>query len=67
MIGYGSYNIYKCVQVYIWSYIVMLLTKYINTIIHKDICNQWAHLNLIQTRNVIIPNTIIYDYISTYS
>ena len=42
MIKYGSYNIYKYVQVYIF-----LQSNII--IIHKDIHNQCAHLNIIHT------------------
>ena len=50
MIKYGSYNIYKYIQVYIF-----LLTKYVIIIIYKDIHNQ---LNLIHIY-IIIINTLI--------
>ena len=48
-----SISMYK----YIYSYNVILLTKYIIIITPKDICNQWAHLNFI---HIIIIDTVIY-------
>ena len=50
-----SISMYK----YIYSYKVILLTKYIIIIIHKDVHNQWAHLNL-KHIYIIIINTLIY-------